>query len=41
MHYGYGYGNGGDHWGMWILMIIAMVGTGAVVGLGVDRVGTW
>ena len=25
MHYGYGYGNGGDHWGMWILMIIAMV----------------
>jgi putative membrane protein len=25
MHYGYGYGNGGGHWGLWILMIVAMV----------------
>jgi len=25
MHDGYGYGNGGGHWGMWILMIVAMV----------------
>jgi putative membrane protein len=23
MHYGYG--NGGDHWGLWVLMIVAMV----------------
>ncbi|HEY4929914.1 MAG TPA: SHOCT domain-containing protein [Acidimicrobiales bacterium] len=23
MHYGYG--NSGDHWGLWILMIVAMV----------------
>ena len=22
MHYGYGYG--GDHWGLWIIMIVAM-----------------
>ena len=24
MHYGYGYG-GGSHWGLWVLMIVAMV----------------
>jgi len=24
MHYGYGYG-GGNHWGLWVLMIVAMV----------------
>ena len=22
MHYGYG--NGGDHWGLWVLMVVAM-----------------
>jgi len=25
MHYGYGYGNGGSHWGLWVVMIVAMV----------------
>jgi len=24
MYHGYGYG-GGDHWGLWVLMIVAMV----------------
>ena len=25
MHYAYGHGYGGSHWGLWILMIVAMV----------------
>ena len=25
LHDGYGYGNGGGHWGLWIVMIIAML----------------